>query len=162
MIYHSELYYFYDTKDFPSEKAFLVTAKAVSRFCKDYYAELIAPKKGVKDKTKSEDLPGDITKREKLIEEILTWIRENSEVNDLFALFLYGNPRNTNSEECEKFDHHDDTCCWALNLTEEEFAELQAEWRKNQLPDDLFYPRNLGIQKGWKYYTPKQWKEKNK
>lgn len=162
MIYHPEMFYFQETKDFPLQKAILVTAKAVSSFCYDYYSELIAPKKGIKDKVKQGVLPNDKLVREKLIEEILGWITDNSDFSDLFALFLYGNPRNTKQDECDKFDHHDTTSCWALNLTEEEFAKVQEEWKKNNLPEDLFYNRDLGIQKGWRYYSPKRWEARNK
>lgn len=162
MIYHPELYYFFDTKDFPLERALLVTAKAVSKYCKEYSAELVVPQKGINDKSRAGELPKAKVDREILIDEIFDWIKDNSEFSDMFALFLYGSPRNSNPEECDKFDHHDDTCCWALNLTDEEFKEVQAEWRKNDLPDDLFYNRDLGIQKGWHYYSPKQWEARNK
>ena len=72
-----------------------------------------------------------------------------------------------------KFDHHDDTGSWALDLTEREVAELQAAWQSHGLPKDLFYPaeqtvcvprpgtgwlarvlRGLGVKQ---CYTPRQW-----
>lgn len=156
MIYHPELFYLQDTRDFPLKKALLATAKAVSTFSYDYYSELITPKEGIKDKIRQGTLPQDKAAREKLIEEIFDWITDNSECWDLFALFLYGNPRNTKQDECDKFDHHDDTCCWALNLSEEEFLKVQKVWQENGLPSDLFYNRDLGVQKGWRYYSPKR------
>lgn len=162
MIYHPELFYFYDTKDFPLKKALLATAKAVSNYCYDYSSQLITPKKGAKEKTKQGILPRDKKKRERFIEDIFDWIAENSKCWDLFALFLYGKQHNTKPDETDKFDHHDDTCCWALNLTDVEFAAVQKEWQRNNLPQDLFYPRDSGIQKGWHCYTPKRWQAKSK
>lgn len=37
---------------------------------------------------------------------------------------------------------YDDTCCWFLNLSEDEFANLQGAWRKKDLSANLFYPEN--------------------
>jgi len=162
MIYHPELYYLQDSPDFPLDKAFLVTAKTVSAWSKDYFAGLVAPKKGTKDKSRSGDLPKDKNEREELIEDLYGWIKENSDVPDLFAMFLYGDPRRSRPDECEKFDHHDTTSCWALNLTDTEFASLQKAWQENDLPNDIFFPRDKSIQKGIRYYTPKDWEMRNK
>lgn len=69
-----------------------------------------------------------------------------------------------------KFEHHEDTCCWSLDLTEEEFKELQKQWKLNDLPQDLFYPEDKGmtIRKPgiwgklgfWEMYSAKEWEEK--
>jgi hypothetical protein len=115
--------------------------------------------------------------REVFIADLVGWLFENSIIDDLFCLFLDSEPT-PKPGKVAKFDHHDDTCCWVLNLTETEFAHLQAVWRANGLPEDLFYPeraglcipypgmglkarllRALGIQK---CYTPKQWENEEK
>ena len=162
MIYHPELYYLQNRPDFPFDKAFLVTANAVSAWCKYYLAELVAPKKGIKIRSRSGDLPKDKTEREDLIEDLYRWMKESSDVPNLFAMFLYGDPRRSKPDECDKFDHHDTTSCWALNLTDTEFTALQKAWEEHDLPTDLFFPRDKSIQKGIRYYTPKDWEMRNK
>lgn len=162
MIYQVESYYFFDTEDFPVEKAFEVTAKAVARLCNGYHAVLVAPKKGVKEKKMAGFLPESQEEKELLIGKIFEWIKANSQVCDLYVLFLHDDYPEIKDREVAKFDHHDDTCCCALSLSEEEFKELEKVWVKNDLPEDLFYPNDQGIHKGFKYYSPKQWAEKNR
>ncbi len=104
-------------------------------------------------------MPLEIDERKAYTEDLLKWIFSNSDSKDLFTLFLYEN------DEKEKntpalFDHHDDTCCWGLSLSEERFSLLQRSWQEHSLPTDLFYPSNEGHQEGWCYHTPKQWKAK--
>lgn len=162
MIYQPDLFYFFDTRGFPVEIAFYVTAKAVSRYCYDYSAKLMTPKRGVKEKTRQGILPHDDHEREKLIKDIYRWISENSDDDGLYSLFLYDRERNSNPEKCEKFDHHDDTCCCGLNLTDAEFTEVRNAWTRNNLQADLFYPNHLSVQKGFHYYSPNQWKARQK
>lgn len=176
MVYLAELYYLQDQKDFPFQKAVLVTATAVSRWSNYYYAELIAAKsKNIVPTHKSGSLPINTGERNALIAELVSWLFENSAVDNLFCLFLDAEPAPLPGQTA-KFDHHDDTGSWLLNLTESEFAELQAEWEAHGLPEDLFYPqadtvciphpgdglkarllRAVGVQK---CYTPKQWENK--
>ncbi len=173
MHYLPELYYLQDQKDFPFRKAVRVTATAISHWSHYFYAEVIAPVSEHVNPTKcSGSLPDGKREREAFITELIDWLFENSIADDLFALFLSDSPT-PNREGIAKFDHHDDTCCWVLNLTEQEFATLQAVWKENGLPEDLFYPahamrsvplpgnsiasrllRKLGMRK---YYTPRQW-----
>jgi 16S rRNA C967 or C1407 C5-methylase (RsmB/RsmF family) len=157
MIYQAEPYYFSDTKDFPVEKAFKVTAKAIAKLCNGYRAELIAPKKGVKEKKMAGFLPESQAEKEKLLDKIFEWKNAKSDFADLFALFLYNDYPELASNQVAKFDHHDNACCCAVNLSEEEFKQLQKVWAENDLPEDLFYWNELGVQKGFKYYSPKQW-----
>jgi hypothetical protein len=178
MHYLPELYYFEDQKDFPFQKAVQVTAVAVSRWSSHYSAELIVPKsKRISQVKKNGALPLDVQAKETFVAETVNWLFENSLTRDLFALFL-DDESIPGRSKVAKFDHHDDTCCWALNLSASEFAELQSIWRANNLPEDLFYPQQDGISveitgtglKGrllralgaTKGYTPKRWEREQK
>lgn len=175
MLYLPELYYFYQ-KEFPSEKAVAVTAKTVAVWCTEYKAELLAPRKGVHEKKREGVLPSDERARRQLIGELTDWIFHNSIVSNLFALFLYRTE--VEKKSVATFDHHDDTCCWALHCTPQEFLTLQSAWRNAGLPDDLFYEEGKGVKvvrppsifdrflamfgftgETSKIYTPKQWEQ---
>lgn len=137
MRYLPELNYF-DKKDFPFEKAFAVTAGAVSDFCSHYYIEVLAPKKGIREKIRKGELPkGD---RLKFIQGLLEWLWESSDLPSIFAFFLDKKIVDSRSHNDVVFDHHDDTCCWLLNLTDDEFKQVRDAWEKQGLPRDLFYP----------------------
>jgi hypothetical protein len=176
MVYLPELYYLQDQSDFPFRKAVLVTATAVSHWSSYYCAKLIAAKSNrIAPKSKSGSLPLNMKKREDLVAELVSWLFENSLVEDLFYLLFDDEPV-PQSGLVAKFDHHDDTGSWALDLAENEFAELQAEWKEHSLPEDLFFPegnafclpypggglkarflRSIGVKK---CYTPRQWENK--
>lgn len=173
MAYLAELYYLQDQRDFPFRKAVLVTATTVSHWSSHFYAKLIATKsKQMAPMHKSGTLPANTEEKEAFVAELVSWLFENAVVDDLFCLLLDDKPVPQRGQVA-KFDHHDDTCCWVLNLAENEFAELQAKWKEHGLPADLFYPeentlcvpypgtklkarvlRSIGVQK---CYTPKQW-----
>ena len=167
MIYSPELYYFFDTPEFDLTKAVRITAEKVAEWSFGFEAELLAPKKGVVEKRKSGRLSADSVERKKQINESLDWIAEHSIVKDLFKLIL--SSQEIRDKEPNLFDHHDDTCCWCLNISVEEFSELQKTWQENDLPVDLFYSvdeakcvpstgflgRLLGATK---CYTPLRWK----
>jgi len=172
MVYVPELY-LEDVKSFPVQDAVLVTVTTVSRWCSHYRAELIAPKsKQIVPRCKSGALPTNAQEREAFVAELVSWIFDSSLMYTLFYLRLDDEPV-PQQGNVTKFDHHDDTDCWALDLTEGEFAELQAAWQAHGLPNDLFYPaektlcvpypgtglmarllRAIGAQR---CYTPKQW-----
>ena len=172
MIYLPELFYFDDTPGFPLKEAVAVTAQVISQWCSRYNAKLLAPKKGVKITERKGLLPAD-EERQKFIKDLINWIFTNS-IYDMFALFLYRDSHK--AKITAAFDHHDDTCCWALNLAPNEFEILQKEWSKNGLPKDMFYPEGKEkrvVQKKGRFsralesvgftienskiYTPKQW-----
>ena len=179
MIYLPELYYLYNTK-FPFKKAVKVTAKSVGKYCSGYKARLISNDKSVKETLKEGKLPKSPKEKEIFIEKLVDWIFKNSWVKDLFALFLYKDYP-PNKKGIAKFDHHDDTCCWSLYLEKKEFSELKKSWKKNNLPEDIFYPeskqicisqkdgivwkslKKIGFTGGsYKCYTPKQWGNREK
>ncbi len=173
MVYLAELHYLQEQRDFPFRKAVLVTATTVSRWSSYFYAELIATKsKHIAPTCKSGSLPTKRQAKEAFIAELVNWLIENSLADDLFCLLLDDGPV-PQPGKVAKFDHHDTTGSWVLELTESEYAELQAEWKGHGLARDLFYPegktlhmpypgkglkarllRSIGVQK---YYTPKQW-----
>lgn len=173
MIYLPELFYLQRRDgDFPFQRAVRVTAVAIGQWCTHFYAKIIAPKGGYKGPLERQGpLPENLCKREAFISDLLDWLFSNSEVEVLFGLLLDDDA--ICSDRVAKFAHHDDTCCWVLNLTEEEFAQLQAVWRANGLPEDLFYPEHQQIcvpvqGPGWKAhllralgvqqcYSPKEW-----
>lgn len=181
MLYLPELYYFFDQKDFPIKKAILVTAKKVSEWSIYYKAKLISPVKGLKDTERQGKLPSQSEEKQQFISNLLKWMISNSEANDLFALFLDDLAIGQREDKPAKFDHHDDTCCWLLNLTEQQFQELKTAWKDNGLPEDLFYkegeeisitkPHGLiarfFIRLGFtlennKIYSPKRWEEEKR
>jgi hypothetical protein len=172
MIYLAELYYLQDQPGFPFHKAVSITATAVARWCNYFYARLIAPKANSTVEERQGPLPAAAHEKETFVAECICWLLENSMTPQLFCLLLDDEPL-PRSGRVAKFDHHDDTCCWALNLSELEFVELQRVWKTHNLPEDLFYPehqnrclpypgtnwkarllRVLGVQK---CYTPRQW-----
>lgn len=174
MIYLAELHYLQDHEHFPFQKAVTVTAVTVAQWCTHYYARLIAPAVKSPDLVteKQGRLPTDPQDKRAFVADCVRWLIDHSLVPDLFCLLLDSDavPR---SGRVAKFDHHDDTCCWVLNLSEHEFIALQSAWKANGLPEDLFYSegrevcvpwpgtslkarllRTLGVQK---CYTPRQW-----
>lgn len=175
MVYFPELYYFFDTQGFLLEDAVKATAKGVGVYCTHYSAEILFPKIGVTETKREGTLPQGKTDKRVFIEELVSWIFENSTTPDLFELHF------DTEKGGGKFDHHDDTCCWLLNLTEDEFDEVREEWKRNGLPEDLFYeegrekrvqrPLNLFdkllVRVGFTVdtttmYTPKQWEAEKK
>ena len=172
MLYVPERY-LEDVQNFPFQHAVRVTATTVSRWCSHYRAELIAARsEQIAPTRKSGALPTDAEEKEAFIADLVGWIFENSPTYTLFYLRLDDKPV-PQQGGVAKFDHHDDTCCWAIDLIESEFAKLQAAWQAHGLPHDLFYPaektvcvpfpgrglkarllRALGFQK---CYTPRQW-----
>ncbi len=173
MLYAAELFYLQDQRDFPFQKAVLVTARAVAQWCSHFQARLIVPPEKYTVPTEKQGiLPTDTVEREAFITELVQWIFANSMVDELFYLLLDDEPIPQVSKVA-RFDHHDDTCCWFLNLTESEFGSLQNAWQENDLPIDLFYPEQkivcvpypgngikatvLRLFGAKKCYTPMQW-----
>jgi hypothetical protein len=173
MVYAAELFYLENQRDIPFQKVVLVTAKTVAQWCSHFQARLLSPaKKHIGLTERQGRLPMESLGREEFVKELVQWLFEHSTVADLFRLFLDDRPV-PQAGRIAKFQHPDDTCCWFLNLTEDEFAILQDAWRKNNLPVNLFYPehemrcipypgrglkskilRGLGAKR---CYTPMQW-----
>lgn len=132
------------------ETAVEVTARKVGEWCNYYAAELLSPIKEARITKKEGELPKNKKERDNFIKQLTKWIFENSETDELFALFLSDGPvfahnARGKSPSCPKFCHHDDTCCWDLSLTEKEFKDLQKEWKSNGLSADLFYESSRTI-----------------
>jgi hypothetical protein len=178
MRYLAELYCLQDQKDFPFRQAVRVTATAIGRWSSHFYAKVLAPiSKQIDLVEKSGPLPEDAQEKEAAVAETLDWLFENSFTDELFCLLLDDEPV-PQPGKMAKFDHHDEPCCWELDLSESEFAELQSIWRANGLPEDLFFPEQSGLcipypGRGWKArllralgatrcYTPKQWESETK
>lgn len=181
MLYFPELHYFFDQKDFPFEKAVLVTAKKVSESCGYYKAKLISPLKSIKETECKGRLPPTTEEKHKFIDNLVKWIFNNSTAQDLFALFLDDEEIGKRKDKLVKFEHYDDTDCWFLNLTEQQFQELKYTWKNNGLPEYLFYQEGKEIKiikppgpvarffvrlgfafEKSKIYTPKRWEEEKR
>jgi hypothetical protein len=173
MLYLPELYYLQDQPDFPLSRAIEVTAVTVSRWCAWYEARLIAPaSKSITPIQKSGQLPAELQARQEFVGDLVAWILTSSNPPELFTLLL-DDQALSKQDRVARFDHHDDTCCWVLNLLTEQFTELQLAWQAQGLPADLFYPEGMEIcvpypGKSWRArllrrlggqrcYTPKQW-----
>jgi hypothetical protein len=173
MRYLAELYYWQDQKGFPFRQAMTVTAVTVARWSAYFYARLLAPKQG-KGQERSGALAADERERESFVRELLEWIFAHSSTDEVFCLLLDDEPV-PGETRAVKFGHYDDTCCWELNLSEDEFLQLQKRWVEHGLPGDLFYPESAGRWIPWpgrglmgrllrlagvgKYVTPKQWEQ---
>ena len=109
------------------KKSILVTALAVGDFCR-YEA--------------SGPLPDGKRQKEEAIEAIVKTIFSDLDTHESeeFALFFDPQPIATIQSQgiIAKFDHHEDTSSWVLNVTEGEFKKLQHAWRAAGLPLDLF------------------------
>ena len=163
MIYTFDIYY---RGKIDSKKLVMTVAKYFSNFCSNYEAGLIIP---INKSADNNDRKGKLPEQDKdeFITDLVNWILDNSLDKDLFKLFLY-NEQRTKETICP-FDHHDDDCCWALNLSTDEFSKLQEKLTKNGLPIDVFYDNEkvvcikskglagfLGMQK---CYTPREYEE---
>ena len=175
MRYDAEVYYFYDQRDFPFEKAVLVTAMKVSEWCTHYKAELTGPAKVVMERHGS--LPLETQEKQTFVDGLVRWVLANSYPDD-FALILDDVEIDQQKGEITHFHHDHGTCCWVLDLTEQQFQELQKSWKRHKLPEDLFYQEGQqtiialptgAILKEHDYtgipcvtYTPKRWEEKQR
>jgi hypothetical protein len=176
MLYAPELYYIQDENESLFKDAVRVTATAVGRWCSHYRARLIVPtSRDFASTVKSGALPADPQEKEAFVAALVHWIFEHSVTYSLFCLRLDDKPVLEQGGRA-KFDHHDDTGCWTLELGADEFAALQAAWQAHGLPQDLFYPEGETVLVpypgkgllarlfrafgGSKFYTPKQWEHR--
>ncbi|MDP2655830.1 MAG: hypothetical protein Q8P17_04950 [bacterium] len=181
MRYLPELHYFFDQKDFPTEKATVITAKKVGEWCTYYKAALITPVQGMKDTEREGKFPLQPIEKQQFIHDLIAWLISSSvpmTSNHLFTLFL-DDSEILRAYKPRKFSHPDDTCCWDMTLTEPQFQELETAWEDNGLPRDLFYEEGKGTEiikppgliarffgklgftsKNSKVYSPKRWEKK--
>lgn len=177
--------YYFSKEDFPVEKAVLVTAKVLGKYCSFYKAVLMNPlKKKEKEIMRVGNLPEG--EEDKVIEEIIGWISKNN-MGGLtfdFRLLMGDLPYSEDGYDGEEGMvniYHGFSCCASLEVDYEQFAELQKVWKDNGLPEDLFYPDYKAVEvkkdPGWflrflhslgfsgesvVIYSPKQWEEKEK
>lgn len=136
---------YFNSENFPFKKAILVTAQALVGYCEGYkFGGFTSNKKLIMPESKGK-FPLTLPEKQKKIKEIIDWLLEDKPGYEQFLLFMYRKYRKYwfftfLLNEDVIFNHHDDTCCWVLILTEEEFSKLKKEWKKNNLPEDLFYP----------------------
>lgn len=177
MLYAAELFYLQDRHEVPFQEAVLVTATTVAQWCTHFHARLLSSPQGYTEVTeKAGRLPSEAPDRERFVAGLVRWLFEHSTVEEMFYLFLDDRPV-PQKDRIARFQHPDDTCCWFLNLAENEFVMLQEAWRRSGLPADLFYPahamhcipypgrslksklwRALGAKR---VYTPLQWQAKD-
>lgn len=161
MVYNFDTYYL-NKVDFA--KLVTVAASFVSTKTEFYNAELTLPAdRTIAEKVRQGALPEE--KREEFIKHLVDWLIKNSLNQELFKLMLYNEP--ASSSEPMPFDHHDDSCCWVLNLSESDFEEFKLFLESHSLPVDLFYKSTesvlvknkgiLGILGFQKSYTPKEY-----
>ena len=153
--------YYKGTVDF--KKIVLITANYCATFTKSYTAKLLTPQKGVKENVRTGEL------QKNSIPELLRWITQNSTTTDTYKLLLYKHfPIEKN--ESPIFCYYE-SCCWYMDLSDEQFKELKKILHKEGLPEDLFHLRDQTVCVpskgfwGWlgikKCYSPKQWQEVN-
>ena len=158
--------YFLDTaylEEYTFPDILKVTLLSLLKDKDQYDAKIICPKNNRDELSKSGIINNDI---EAFTQNILKWIFDNSIIEQLFYLLIY---RNESSNKRIIFEHDDDTCCWFLDLSEEEFANFKSNLHKLKFPIDLFYNKSelvitradgllghLGFKKS---YTPRQYKK---
>jgi hypothetical protein len=139
MIYLADTFYWHDP-NFPAMEALRVTATTVGKWCRYYDARLLAPRKcdsaEVNRWGRLPDAPGD---RVAFIGSLLEWL-ERCSVVWTFRLVMDDSPIEKETLEDPTFALYDELGALELNLTREEFADLQAAWRAAGLPDDLLAP----------------------
>lgn len=120
-------------------KAFYLTALTVARFCDSYWDGnnhwfFPSPKIiRIKDNLKF------VTFIESELDKLFFYLNTDPDLIFVFMLDKSPNQINTkNRKEPVKFDHHDTSDSWVLNLTMKEYAILQSEIGNNGLPTDLF------------------------
>src|SRR3989338_2112100 len=150
MIYLPETYYWTDSK-FPVQDALSIVTKTISQWCSYYEAQILTPKKGVRNKTQNGNLPKNNQEKKQSIEDILNWILNNSK-DDWYRLELSDEKENNKLVNSKFFKYEGLYCCWGLKLTENEFAELKEKLIAKHLPEDLFYPENKEVITIPKYY----------
>jgi len=142
--------------------------------CDYYYAEIMVPMKGVEETVRKGTLPEQGEARRVFAKELFDWVFKNSVVLEIFTLYLDERPIAPGSSGEIIFSHDDDTCCWALHLTDTQYSVLLAQLEHDGLPVDLFYPESavIWIEKkdgilGWfgftrEYaYSPREWAAKS-
>lgn len=149
--YFPELYYFFDQKDFDRKKAILITAQHVAQYCHSFEAKiLMTVDTNAQEKERAGALPANLQEKKDFVAELCEWIWKFSACEELFFLFFF---QNTENRTQLRFDHHDDTCCWNLQLTPQEFAGLQESWRHAGLPEDIFFHEDkvitIDLPLGW-------------
>jgi hypothetical protein len=183
MRYLPELYYLQDHKDEEVDyrKALDVTVRFCADVSKYFYAELISPLESYSGpEIRKGMLPEGDAALTIYVQQLVTWLIDNSQSNEHFCLMLSDKEIARNDGVQHIFDRHDDTCCWNLLLTPQQFELLQTEWESHHLPRELFYPEDqskmmemsdsapfkyklagkVGLQK---VFTPLQWQfESNK
>lgn len=173
--YLQEPYYFQKQRiDFVH--ALRITTQAVARWCDWCEIILYMPKKGAEETQKSGMLPENFEERKSFLDSLIQWVINNSASDEAIKFFMDANPIQKN----KKFSYHD-AGNWNLNISTEEFKELQEIWANNNLPPDLFYPldkalrllkplslfgrfmTSLGfIWESYEFYSPKMWEEELK
>lgn len=176
MLYLPELYYFWDQKDFPSDEAFLFSVLTIGRWCRYFSAEILNPPKGMRDTQRSGELPKDPGDLNKFLKEIVHWLSSNSMIHDDFRLVMdTEHLERNNFEGNEKFSYYE-PCCWNIDLTVQQFEELQKALEENGFPRDLFYPQDKEIYvpakpgffmklfkiEAGRSYSPKRWEVEQK
>ncbi len=159
MLYRPEFYYIYN-QEFPFWKAFLLIAQTVAESCQDYSVEPLVPKKGLQETQKHGLLPIDPTDKKVFVQQLVEWLQASTD-HYVFRFYLDG-----------KFVCTAALSEWVLNISPQEFAELQKVWKENGLPEDLFYAQGEDIFVGeldehghrlaGKSYTPKEWEMERK
>ena len=158
--------YFLDTEyleEYTFPDILRVTLLSLLKDKDQYDAKIICPKNNNDELSKSGIINDDI---EEFAQNILKWIFDNSIIEQLFYLNVY---RKEKSNKRIIFEHDDDTCCWFLDLSEDEFTIFKSNLHKLEFPIDLFYKESeliitkadgllghLGFKKS---YTPIQYKK---
>ena len=172
MLYIYEPYYFHKA-GFNFLNALRVTTQAIARWCDWYEAQLLTPKKGIKDEIKSGMLPIEFEERIKFIDNLILWLTNNSDMANETRLFMDANP----IQPEHKFSYYD-SAQWNLKLSPDEFLKLQQTWKDNGLPENLFYPAEKALRllkplgfvgkfmtslgftwQSFELYSPKQWED---
>lgn len=131
--------YFLDTaylEDYKFPDIIKVTLLALIKEKDEYEGRIICPKNKNIELIKSGVINDDI---EAFTQNILKWIFDSSIIEELFYLCIF---REGKLNKRTIFKHDDDTCCWFLDLSENEYTKFCANLKNLNYPIDLFYKKS--------------------
>lgn len=134
--------------------AFEVAVTTVGQFCCYYYADPAggAPRRIAAREIRSRGLSHRVSARKKELREIGEWLRSVVRTRECFTLVMDDEDTiKAHQKPIVKgerprpliFSHPDDTCCWTLSLTDDQYDALRVALREHGLPEDLFVERQL-------------------
>ena len=138
MPYVANMKYFPEGETEFLKKILPVVIETIGQFCR-YYSVGVWTQKKIRPKFTRGAFPDDQKEKREMLHAVSEYITDNLE-SELFTLFMDSEKLSGwgRRKQGRKFDHHDDTDCWVLFLTEEEFRTLRSAFHLHGSPEDIF------------------------